>query len=247
MKCNISEVFGPTIQGEGIYTGEPSIFVRFNGCNLACAFGNSICDTPYTSHYKSEPEYTDTSKVVDYIVNNLGFVRHIVFTGGEPMLQQEAILAIIYKLENDHHIKMTYTVETNGTIGPMQELLNRIDLWSLSPKLPSSCQFPEDMKESLKNKHLKNRFNKDSFIEYIRSCKYQLKFVWSNEHSLDEIENWLGDVGLHSYDNILLMPAGSTQEELKQTQEGCVKTCIETGWRYCDRLHIRIWNNKKKV
>lgn len=265
MKCHISEIFGPTIQGEGLYTGTPSIFVRFNGCNLCCAFGNSICDTAYTSHYSSEDEFDDVYKAIDRIKELLDKspgVSHIVFTGGEPMLQQRAIFLITEALSTRD---VFYTVETNGTIVPSDDLLRRIDFWSLSPKLASSEHFEDTgVSPVMQERHKKKRFNIDSFPLYInRHC--QIKFVWSGEESTEEINEWLDRVGQEVFPNpigyirdlwnhrysspatVFLMPAGSTIEELGQTQEGCVKACIENGWRFCDRLHIRIWGNKRRV
>ena len=51
----VNEMFGSTIQGEGMYAGIPSIFVRTNGCNLKCVFKDSICDTSYTSFNPEKP------------------------------------------------------------------------------------------------------------------------------------------------------------------------------------------------
>ena len=57
-KFPVLEVF-TSIQGEGKWTGEPSVFVRVAGCNLRCVFGNSRCDTPYSS-FELEKPITDT-------------------------------------------------------------------------------------------------------------------------------------------------------------------------------------------
>ena len=65
MKVQISEIFC-SIQGEGVFAGVPSVFLRTNGCNLRCCFaGGSICDTAYTSHHSGESEYTDTKAVTE--------------------------------------------------------------------------------------------------------------------------------------------------------------------------------------
>ena len=72
------------MQGEGLLTGVPSVFVRTSGCNLRCWF----CDTPYTSW---RPEGGDMS--IDEIVAQVEEwdCRHVVVTGGEPMLWAELI------------------------------------------------------------------------------------------------------------------------------------------------------------
>src|SRR5947208_15801820 len=95
----ISEIYC-SLQGEGLLTGTPSVFVRTSGCNLRCWF----CDTPYTSW---EPEGNDWSveEIVEEVERQQEWgrlpaclgngrqdacptapIRHIVITGGEPML-----------------------------------------------------------------------------------------------------------------------------------------------------------------
>ena len=59
----VNEMFGSTIQGEGMYTGIPSIFVRTNGCNLKCVFKDSICDTSYTSFNPEKPLYDNWDEI----------------------------------------------------------------------------------------------------------------------------------------------------------------------------------------
>src|SRR5277367_4250376 len=78
-EMRIAEIFY-SVQGEGSLVGVPSIFVRTSGCNLRCSW----CDTPYTSW---NPEGAEMS--VDEILNRaseFGGARHVVLTGGEPMI-----------------------------------------------------------------------------------------------------------------------------------------------------------------
>jgi 7-carboxy-7-deazaguanine synthase len=120
----------PTLQGEGPFTGVPSVFVRLGGCNLACAF----CDTDFE-------DFQDMA--VDAIVENVGSlscegeerVRHlIVITGGEPLRQNiaplcEALLKEGFKVQ----------IETNGTL--FRPLPNGVDI-VCSPKNTGGGYFP---------------------------------------------------------------------------------------------------------
>ncbi len=118
-----------SVQGEGTLMGVPTTFVRFFACNLRCEW----CDTKYSWSVR-EGGWWDKISPVDVAleVERLG-ARHVVLTGGEPMLQRElSTLAQLLKAR-DHHL----TVETNTTIFPAA-VVPLIDLWSLSPKLQSA-------------------------------------------------------------------------------------------------------------
>src|SRR5688572_20004036 len=119
----ISEIFY-SIQGEGELTGVPSVFVRTSGCNLRCTW----CDTKYASW---NPEGEELS--IDAIVEQVRTfpARHVVLTGGEPMVAR-GISELAQRLRDDGlHI----TIETAGTIAPDGIAC---DLASLSPKLSNS-------------------------------------------------------------------------------------------------------------
>jgi len=122
MKSNVIEIFD-SIQGEGEFIGTLSIFIRFSGCNLKCHF----CDTKYS--WNEEGKYI-IEDVIKY-VNDNPHIKHIVITGGEPLLHQNEILEILNHIEDK-----VITIETNGTIIPKKELthLMLFGLWSVSPK-----------------------------------------------------------------------------------------------------------------
>lgn len=254
MKCSINEIFGPTIQGEGLYAGVPSIFVRFNGCNLRCCFkGGSICDTAYTSHNPEIPSITDTDEaynIITKILKEYPNITDIVFTGGEPMLQQEAVADIITRLNWNYDLY--YTVETNGTIKLKDCLKHHVCLWSVSPKLSNSCCFNDSIPEKLQHIHRLNRINYPAVSSYINDSEVQLKFVYTDEETEQEIIDWVDqlyagmDIKLKDIP-VLIMPEGETTDQLNQSSQKAITACIKNGWRFCDRTHIRIWGNKRAV
>src|SRR5256885_1880439 len=77
----IAEIFY-SVQGEGGLLGVPSVFVRTSGCNLRCAW----CDTPYTS-WQPEGEERTLESIVAEVERYPA--RHVVVTGGEPMIAPE--------------------------------------------------------------------------------------------------------------------------------------------------------------
>lgn len=114
----VNELFY-SVQGEGRYTGNPAIFVRFSGCNLACPF----CDTDFHSYQEM------TEAEIAAAVQSLSATgcRRVVLTGGEPTMQvNETLLRLLH----DQHLFVS--VETNGAYRDANEL--PFDFITLSPK-----------------------------------------------------------------------------------------------------------------
>ena len=141
-KLPIIELF-TSIQGEGLYAGVPSVFVRVTGCNLRCIFMDSICDTPYSSFNPEKPKFTVEDVAKEFI--NHPKVNHLVITGGEPTLYDldgflEELYSILDKeVGSDYAYNIKVTIETNGTNEISKRLLNDLYLISVSPKLSTSC------------------------------------------------------------------------------------------------------------
>src|ERR1700756_5367366 len=69
-----------TLQGEGPFSGQPAVFIRLAGCNLACTF----CDTDFESGIENRME---TDVLIEHVGNLLAASRLVVLTGGEPLRQ----------------------------------------------------------------------------------------------------------------------------------------------------------------
>lgn len=113
----VNEIFY-SLQGEGFHTGTPAVFVRLSGCNMACDF----CDTDH-AHGR---EMTDDEIVAEVCRHP---ARHVVVTGGEPLLQLTATL--VGKL---HAEGRTVQIETNGTLPLRDGLESLVDWVTCSPK-----------------------------------------------------------------------------------------------------------------
>lgn len=121
MSFKIVEIFR-SIQGEGILSGHVVTFVRFKECNLNCEF----CDT-----YLGTYSLLTTKEIISFIIKTAGKCPEIVFTGGEPLLQNDLFELASLLVEKGFHLHL----ETNGTLplGPMKGLLRGV---SMSPKIP---------------------------------------------------------------------------------------------------------------
>ena len=229
----ISEIFY-SVQGEGILTGVPSIFIRTSGCNLRCRW----CDTPYAS-WKPEGTEFRPDAILEKCRTWPG-ARHVVLTGGEPMVAKEIHSLIRLLREAAYHL----TIETAGT-SPLLEA--GCDLASLSPKLSNSTPLPGKISEGWIARHETTRRNLPVIETWLEGAREtQLKFVISNEPDLIEAQQLLTELD-HSLppDHILLMPEGRTMEELRARSARLVEVCKTHGYRFCHRLHIELFGNTR--
>jgi 7-carboxy-7-deazaguanine synthase len=219
-----------SIQGEGKLTGVPSVFIRASGCNLRCVW----CDTPYSSW---SPEGEDVP--VDEIVRRVGEfgARHVVVTGGEPMIMPDIVELCEALHRNHHHI----TIETAATVfHPLT-----LDLASLSPKLSNST--PHDREDGrFVAMHERQRLNIGVIEQFIEtSPDFQLKFVVSSDRDLDEIQEILEQLKNVTRSDVLLMPEGTDAAMLESRSGWIAEICKRTGFRYCPRLHVALYGNRR--
>lgn len=230
----VSETF-LSVQGEGKRTGVPSWFIRFSGCNLRCRW----CDTPYASW---QPD--GDSRTLDALLDEARQVRakgypDVVITGGEPLL-----FAITEPLSAAlRAMGFTITFETAGTVDrPVT-----CDLMSISPKLASStpANDPRDPAGTWARRHEERRLNLPTLQALIsRYPGHQLKFVATTPADLAEIEGILAQLRGWKDEDVLLMPEG-TSPPTADHKAWVLQACLSRGWRYCARLHIELFGNKR--
>ncbi|MGB6328630.1 MAG: 7-carboxy-7-deazaguanine synthase QueE [Halarcobacter sp.] len=246
----INEIFGPTIQGEGKLIGTPSIFIRLSRCNMRCKGFNVNYKTPNgelkkscDTYYAVDPAFKNewqklNSKEIIKVVSKLEANPKIdiVITGGEPLLywQNDEFQKLLkYYVEKEHQV----TIETNASLDiDFTEDYQKKVLFSMSVKLSNSLE--------TKRKRINIDAIKKVFSETSNSY---LKFV-VNKSSIDEIEKEILDIlkNIENYE-VYLMPLGSTVDEINDNSEAVINMAIKNGFKYSDRLHIRIWDNKRGV
>lgn len=165
-KYSIKEIFGPTIQGEGMMIGTVTHFIRFSGCNM--------WDGRKETRAKSKCPYCDTDffggKLMHLyeIIEQLDLLQPkcewVTISGGEPGLQVDQIFI--------DHVRMAgykIAIETNGTC----ELPNNIDHICVSPKVPrSEIKLQKAHALKLLYPHPNPKINPDDFIDYPADIKY---------------------------------------------------------------------------
>jgi 7-carboxy-7-deazaguanine synthase len=224
----IAEIFY-SIQGEGILAGVPSAFVRTSGCPLRCGW----CDTPFTSW---DPAGETMS--VEQILARLAEypTRHAVVTGGEPVVAA-GIEDLCAQLRGAGY---RVTLETAAiTFKPLA-----IDLASLSPKLASSTPHQRDGgRYALR--HDEQRLRPDAIRAFLEHCDCQLKFVIDRPQDVEEILALLKVLPPVDAHSVLLMPQGVTHEELRERGVWVAELCKKYGFRYCPRLHVELYGNRR--
>jgi 7-carboxy-7-deazaguanine synthase len=244
----VSEVF-TSIQGEGTLTGVVSHFIRLSGCNLRCRW----CDTPYASW---TPDGATMSIEAIVAGAKASGARHVVVTGGEPM-----IFPGLNRLTRELHAAgLHITIETAGTVLPPEWLGTEpsargvCDLYSVSPKLSTSTPVNDarDPSGVWAKRHEERRINLEVLQALLDACArddarppaYQLKFVVCDERDVAEIRELLGKLWHWTPDRVLLMPEG-TSAPTPEAKARVVKACMEHGFRYCTRLHIDLFGNAR--
>ena len=227
----IAEIFY-SIQGEGELTGVPSVFVRTSGCNLRCTW----CDTPYAS-WNPEGEARSVAEIVAEVQTH-PTARHVVLTGGEPMIAKEIHALAVELKKLGRHI----TIETAATVAPAGIAC---DLASLSPKLLNSA--PDALEHGAwRRKHEATRWQPEVVRAWIAAYPYQFKFVVARPEDVEELEHMLAalhrEIPRHK---ILLMPEAITLEKMRSRAGWLGELCKARGYRYAHRLHIELYGNKR--
>jgi 7-carboxy-7-deazaguanine synthase len=224
----ISEIFH-SVQGEGRFTGTPSVFIRTSGCNLRCWF----CDTRYAS-WEPEGESVNLDSIVTAATK--WPTPHVVITGGEPMIFEDIGELCQALHRHGRHI----TIETAGTIQRDVEC----DLWSISPKLSNSTPVGFISEEWIRQ-HDERRHRPDVVRNLMGQGEYQLKFVVGSILDAEEVLNYLKLLGEWDRDRVMLMPRGTTTEELRLQSSWLASWCRDHDLRLCDRSHIYWFGNKR--
>ncbi len=213
-KLLVNEIFY-SIQGEGPSVGKPAVFLRLGGCNLKCSW----CDSKYTW----DPKISDNKAMkLDQVIKKIRSFpcKHLVITGGEPLLQQDKIKELLKKLKG-----YTAEIETNGSI-PLK-ISTFIEQINCSPKLSNSGNAPYPLKIKPDNK------------------KAIYKFVVEDKKDLSEINTYI-KINKIPKNKVFLMPEGTTRAKILEGSKWLIEICKKEGYNFSPRLHIMLYGNQRK-
>jgi 7-carboxy-7-deazaguanine synthase len=235
-QLSVSEIFGPTIQGEGASQGRAVVFLRLGLCNLDCSW----CDTPYTwdwtgkngKIYIKENELNKWTirDILDRLSDAAGpFVDRLVISGGEPLLQQKRLAHLVKEWDGPVEI------ETNGTIIPSETLVEEGVQFNCSPKLFNSGIKYED------------RIIPEVLYEIGQAFSF-FKFVVDTEEDIREVDAIMDLVlNIHDQSRIFLMPQGIDSTTIKSKLPWVMTQAAKRGWSVSPRLHTLAFEQKRGI
>lgn len=241
----INEIFGPTIQGEGPCTGRHALFVRVFGCNLECTW----CDTDYTwAVTKAKAEKTLSGKqwdkaeqahemqpndILDALEKLWPWRQHptnIVFSGGEPLMQQEGLYNVMMALDQ---ADCPIHIETAGTLMPTRTTNVLVSQFVVSPKLENS-------------KNRASKRYKPDVLTWFNNHHAHFKFVVADLDDFFEIDTIVHNIGIPA-NHVWIMPEGvSAPRQLAFGRHLWTKT-LEHGYNMSLRSHILLWGNERGI
>lgn len=239
----VSEIFGPTLQGEGPSAGQPCSFVRLGLCNLDCNW----CDTPHTWDWKGkngvaydrkvELSTMTVSDVVVEVEEVAGYPMLVVISGGEPLVQESGLDALVEELL-DTGVATRIEIETNGTRRPsglLQDLSYRDGpvRFNVSPKLSGSGVDPRTAIVP-------------EVLEVFAQLQACFKFVVSSPKEIAEVAAMHDMLGVPGSD-IWLMPEGRTMSDITARFGAVFDAAIHNGWSCSTRLHVLAHNDERGI
>jgi 7-carboxy-7-deazaguanine synthase len=228
----ISEIFGPTIQGEGALIGTPTVFVRTGGCDYRCSW----CDTLHAvdKKYKNdwlEMSANDVFKQVETLSGGQPIL--VTLSGGNPAIQDLSELITLGKAKG-----YRFAMETQGSVSAAW--FAELDYLTLSPKAPSSKMMFDQV-----------RF--DTTLDNAQDTNVSIKIVIADKEDLE----WAGEIKQqYPHLPLYLQPCNLELEEppsletLTRRTLNLVDEVIQRGWFdaiVLPQLHVYLWGNEKGV
>jgi 7-carboxy-7-deazaguanine synthase len=235
----VMEIFGPTVQGEGMVIGQKTMFVRTAGCDYSCAW----CDSAFTwdGSGKHEIRMLTAADITAELVSLGGDTfSHVTLSGGNP-----ALLANLHELIGLLHERgIRVAIETQGS--RWQDWFLLIDELTLSPKPPSSKMLTDwDILDGIVEKLAKN--SRNFSLKVVIFDEQDLKYATRIHERYPQVLLFLqtGNDDLVEMDTAVLM------SRLLKKYEWLIESVMAStelqSVRVLPQLHTWIWGNKRGV
>lgn len=223
----VSEVFGPTFQGEGPHAGVRTGFVRLGLCNLTCEW----CDTPYTwdrSRFDVDRECPPTAIAEVHARLRAMNVSTVCLSGGEPLVHKR-------KLERLLAPAWEWHAETNGTIGPPSYWRELVAHTTVSPKVTTRDPAKKRLKWGALEawNHLAQEEHRAAF-----------KFVCAQPSDLELVDEVVARVGIAPR-HVWIMPEGVDANTVIHRHRQLAHDVLARGWNTTTRLHTLLYGQER--
>jgi organic radical activating enzyme len=234
-----------TIEGEGEFIGQPSVFMRMSMCNLTCiGFASEDspngCDSFVSWSVKNRKTFAEIFQMMED--NN--YIEHLrnrailKLTGGEPFIQEKQLLKFIEAFVEKYDFIPRIDFETNATLTPSKiwrELYRAT--FTTSPKLSSNGD-PEE--KTYKPEVLKWHVEHGSGFKFVVTSDKDIEEIWRKY-----VNDYEGiNVPLH---RIWFMPCCGSREEHIQNAAAVAEYAKAMHVNFSPRLQLVIWDKALKV
>lgn len=233
-KLPVSEIFGPTLQGEGPYAGQACWFIRLGGCNLSCVW----CDTPYATGQHGTPMSQVAKRSIDDILATIPAGWRVILTGGEPLMHTgmpafQLLLAGLQAKQAEIH------VETNGMFVPDTATGALISHFTVSPKINVAMRHANHH-PSLGDWH---DHQAKTAMKWVVDGLDQPGVLAALPERVARIRQLSQDHGVPA-GQVWLMPEGELLPDLQKHWADIAQAAADAGVNATHRLHTLAWGNE---
>jgi organic radical activating enzyme len=233
-----------TIEGEGEFIGQPSVFMRMSMCNLTCkGFASEDspngCDSFISWTVKNKMTFAEIFQLMEdnNYISHLENRAILKLTGGEPLIQEKQLLKFIQAFQEQYHFVPRIDFETNATLIPSSEWKKYLATFTTSPKLTSNGD-PEE--KTYKPEVLKWHVAEGSGFKFVINKSEDINEIW--EKYVDDKE------GINiPLKRIWFMPCCGSREEHVEKAPAIAEYAKALHVNFSPRLQLLIWNKALKV
>jgi 7-carboxy-7-deazaguanine synthase len=234
-----------TVEGEGEYVGQPSVFMRMSMCNLTCKGFASIdspngCDSFISWSVKNKMTFNDVFVLLEekQYIEHLKNKAILKLTGGEPLVQQKQLLKFVQAFVEKYQFIPRIDFETNATLIPDERWVTEFNAtFTTSPKLTTNGD-PEE-----------KTYNPEALKWHV-AHNSGFKFVITSDRDIEEIwRKYVEDPrGINvPLNRIWFMPCCGSRHEHIQKAQAVAEYAKAMHVNFSPRLHLLIWDMALKV
>jgi 7-carboxy-7-deazaguanine synthase len=234
-----------TVEGEGEYVGQPSVFMRMSMCNLTCKnFASPSsphgCDSFISWSVKNKMTFAEIFRLLEEenLIEKLKNRAIFKLTGGEPILAQKQLLKFTESFVNRYNFLPRIDFETNATLLPDERWVTEFKAtFTTSPKLTTNGD-PEE------------KTYKPEVLKWHREHNSGFKFVITSDRDIEEIwRKYVNDEnGINvPLNRIWFMPCCGSREEHVEKAPAVAEYAKAMHVNFSPRLHLLIWNLALRV